>query len=157
MSSIDPYELQKLIKEISVRKYNRDQMYLKKTKMSVMITLEHDFKEWIIQEIKDQLILVEKLKNSTNYGICQTAIELEEPIKKILKDQSRICAEMKKYGNGRSRSKNEADNFLKFRKVFENAELIINELKSYRDILDRLAFAQINIFESDGPLKLDVA
>lgn len=157
MSSIDPDGLQRVLKEIRGRKFVRDQMYLKKTKMSVMIMLEHDFKEWIIQEIKDQLILVDKLKNSNNYGICQTATEFEVSIKRIQKDQSSVCGQMKKYGNGRSRSKNEADNFSKFRKVFGNAELIINELRSYREVLDRLAFAQINIFESDDQSELDVA
>lgn len=149
MIEIDPAELEKIMKEIRTRKFNRDQMYLKKTKMSVMIILENDFREWIVQEIKDQLILVDNLQHSSNYAISETAKELEKPIREISKTHSRLCGAAKRYGKGGSKSRNEAENFQKFRKHVEDMELIINELKVYRELLDRLAWAQINLFEPD--------
>ncbi len=129
-----------IYEKIIKRRGQRDQLYLRKSKMDAMRNFSEDWKEWIFQETKDLLIIIDRLKRLGNPGLTQAVNEIETRIRDIQSDYSRkIISPMKRYSKGKKACKNEEEHFRFFRNIVENAENIVLELQSIRSNLSDMA------------------
>lgn len=127
-------ELLKILRLIDRRRAERDQTYLRKCKMDAMRDFRADWGEWITAETRDLLIIIDHLKKM---GLTDAVEEVEKRVKEIQSTCNKdVLLPMKKFMDGKSKSKSEADHFQNFRSAMEKAERVIVELKNKRQILE---------------------
>ena len=132
-------EILKTLEEIRERRRNRDKYYLRLSKMQAMRNLAEDFKEWIFQETKDLLIVLEILKSTGNQGIMAEMDVYEKRIKEIQRTYIRkVITPMKKIGRGSSGVHTEEEHCRKFRVTLDTTFGVILELQKIRENLETM-------------------
>jgi hypothetical protein len=141
-------DAERILHEVKMRQISRDQHRLRYTKMSAMNLMTDNFREWIFQETKDLLIVIEILKKAKLKGITDELTIHETRIKQIQKSYSKkIILPMRHLERGGSGAKHEEEHCRKFRIALDNAFGLILELRSIRQVLDTfvLAFASFGV------------
>lgn len=148
MSESDEDSVLKAFRDANGRRRNRDQVYLRTSKMNAMTILAYGFREWIVQEAKDLLMLIETLRKMNNQGIIAEISFHEGRIREIQRTfMKKTIAPMKKVGQGGTGAKNEEEHCRKFRIALDNVFGVILELQEIRKSLDAI-FATIFSMES---------
>jgi len=101
-----------------------------------------NFREWIFQETKDLLQVVDLLKKANVQGITDEMKTYETRIKQIQKSYAKkVILPMRQLERGSSGAKHEEEHCRKFRIAIDNAFGLILELRNIRLVLDTFVAA----------------
>ena len=130
-------EFQTEITLIYQRRNYRDRNFLRQGKMVAMRELEWHWKEWIVAETKDLIIITERLKNAKNLVMRGTIRSADKKLREIqVMTARKIISPMKKLGEGNTKSKSEKECLQKLESAVINACKIIHELNDLRVIIE---------------------
>lgn len=135
----DEDESMRILREVKMRQISRDQYRLRYAKMNAMKLMVDNFREWIFQETKDLLEVINVLNNANVQGITDELKIREARIKQIQKTYlRRVILPMRKLERGGSGAIHEEEHCRKFRIALDNAFGLILELREIRLVLDTL-------------------
>lgn len=125
------------LKQVNSRRRNRDQVLLRVCKRNAMKILADDLREWITQEAKDILIVIEILKATKNPAVLAEINPHEVKVKEIQNNfVRRVITPMRKFAKGSSGAKNEEEHCRQFRIALDNVFGMILELQKIREQTD---------------------
>jgi gamma-glutamylcysteine synthetase len=123
-------------RQVKVRQRNRDQVF-RWTRMKVMENTCTDMNNWLTEECKDLIILMDIFKVKGNPNLKADMLECEKRILEIQRTfPHQIIAPMKKIAKGSSEAKNEEEYARKFRVALDNAFGVALELRKIREKTD---------------------
>jgi gamma-glutamylcysteine synthetase len=120
-------------RQVRARQIGRDQVF-RYSRTKVMENTCSDLGEWITQEIKDLLIVLEIFKVKGNRNIKAEMNDCEKRVREIQHTFPRqVIAPMKKIAKGSSGAKNEEEYARRFRSALDTAFGVVLELRKIRE------------------------
>jgi len=127
------------LRQVNSRRRSRDQVLLRVSKKNAMKILADDLRDWITQEAKDTLIVIEILKATQNPSVLNEINPCETRVKEIQRTFARqIIAPMKRFARGSSGARNEEEHCRRFRIVLDNVFALVLELCRIREQTDAI-------------------
>jgi len=147
-------EIVELIQIVEKRRPHRDLAYLHSPNVAIATLFYNNWSNWIIQETRDLLQIIEIIKRLGNPALLLVLKPLETRLTEIQEKCGRNLSQMKKISKGTSGAKTEADRFQTLRLAMDKVELIILELYTMRRILE--AIVNTYICSSNPPENPDM-
>lgn len=120
-------------RQVRGRQIGRDQIF-RYSRAKVMENTCSDLREWITEEVKDLLIVLDIFKLKGNPNIRAEMGECEKRVKEIQRGfPQQVIAPMRKIAKGSSGAKNEEEYTRKFRSALDNAFGVALELRKIRE------------------------
>lgn len=117
------------------RRAFRDFERLRAPKRAFLRNFADDTQEWVLQEIKDELIVIEYLKAYNIAAVNMTILPIEAKVKEIRKSYVRkVISPIRKIEKAKMRD--EKEHWMRFRQIIEPAIDLIEELLSNRPLLE---------------------
>ena len=126
------------------RRIRRDMEFLRMPKRAFFRGLADDTREWVTQETKDTTIIIEWLKSHDDQSVNFVVEPIEKRVAEIRKTYMRkVIAPIRKAE--KSKVRDEAEHWLKFRQVLEPTVDLVLELWSMRRILEALVTRAVGV------------